>query len=292
VSTARPAALLAALILLAPAAATGVDAAPKELAARIQRLVRELADRDYDTRESASKALLRIGRPALPLLTPAVKDADAERAWRAKRLVSLIGQLPHRGPVDPKCTNGYMPASGAARQLQTFAAAKTGPVDRLRFRAARTFNLPFRLEIKLYAGDRPQGEPLAQATLDAEWTKPNNAVTGVSRFFRWMEVPLKARLEKGKTYCLVFGSPDSAATNPWLINCFYRDAFPGGEHRRMEGDKPESLGKHDLVFELHHGGQVRLTTVPGGVELSKQEEYGLGHDGVDLRKSAQPLPVW
>jgi len=270
-----------------PRPAEAKNAVPAELAARIRKLIEDLADDNYYTRAAAHKALRKIGRPALERLQAATRDADAERAWRAKDLVYTISRLPDPSKVDPNCTNGYMPVYGTCQQIQTFKAPADAQIDTIRFRAARTLAVPFGpLELELHAGDKPGEKPLATATFTTQWANQKGGVTGVTRFLRWFEAKAKVPLRKGATYSLVFRSPAARNTSPWLINCFYRDTFPAGAHRRQDGDELESLGKHDLVFELRAGGRIVLTSVPAKVDLGKQEHFGLGHDGADLRENA------
>jgi HEAT repeat protein len=52
--------------------------------------VRRLGDDDFDTREQAAADLIRAGRKALPLLRPALRDDDRERARRAEQCVQEI----------------------------------------------------------------------------------------------------------------------------------------------------------------------------------------------------------
>jgi len=260
-------------------------AATAELQGRIRKLIKDVGDLDYDIRTAASKELIKIGRPALELLEAATKDKDAERVWRAKELVYYISRLPKPTKVDRKCTNGYMPVHGTVKQLQTFTPDADVEIDAVRFRAARTLAVPFGdLQVELHAGDKPGDKALATATFEYEWTDANNKVHGVTRFMQWFEAAMKLKLRKGATYCLVFSSARSGATSPWLVNCFYRDTFAAGKHRRQDGDKPEDLGKYDLVFELRAADKTVLSSVPDKVDLTKREEFGVGHDGTDLRK--------
>lgn len=276
------AALCPATLYAAEGAPIGQHPAP-ELEARIRKLIDELGDRDYDTREAATRQLLYIGRPALGLLRAATGDADAERVRRAEQLVSAIVRLPDPAAVDPKCTNGYMATFGSYVHFQTLTVETDTQIEAIRFRAARTLLLPQPLDVQLYAGPEPKGDAIATATIKSEWTEPEDKLRGVTRFFQWFEVSMKANLEKGKTYCLAFRSPESAPSNPWLINCFYRDTFAGGEHQVVRDTSAEKLGPYDLVFELRSGEEIVLTSVPANVDLSKQEEFGIGHDGTDLR---------
>lgn len=54
--------------------------------ATIKKLIRELGDENYRTREKATAALEKAGVPALPFLTEALSDPDLEIAIRAKRI--------------------------------------------------------------------------------------------------------------------------------------------------------------------------------------------------------------
>jgi hypothetical protein len=62
---------------------------------RIVTCVRQLGDESFDVRDQASKDLVAAGRWALPYLRPALKDADVERARRARECVAVIEKVPH-----------------------------------------------------------------------------------------------------------------------------------------------------------------------------------------------------
>jgi hypothetical protein len=57
---------------------------------RIARLVQELGADDYKVREAAEAELKKIGAPAIPPLKKALEDKDAERAERARRVLTEI----------------------------------------------------------------------------------------------------------------------------------------------------------------------------------------------------------
>jgi 6-phosphogluconolactonase (cycloisomerase 2 family) len=83
------AAWLAAFAWLATADAQEV-APDRELEARIDRLIVQLDDEKFRTRESAERELLEIGQPALARLEAAAKDSSLERSERAARLLRDI----------------------------------------------------------------------------------------------------------------------------------------------------------------------------------------------------------
>jgi len=68
-------------------AAVGEEAAPPE---RVERLVRQLGDPDYFTRQRAQDELARLGFEAFDALSAAADDADAEIAARAKYLLQSM----------------------------------------------------------------------------------------------------------------------------------------------------------------------------------------------------------
>jgi hypothetical protein len=74
----------------------GVDAAG------IRRLIRQLGDESFDTRQKASADLVALGPAAVPWLREATSDADAEVARRARECLERISE-PHDaalvGPV-------------------------------------------------------------------------------------------------------------------------------------------------------------------------------------------------
>jgi 6-phosphogluconolactonase (cycloisomerase 2 family) len=64
--------------------------ADKELAAKIDRLIRELADDSFAVREKAEQELAQIGEAALAKLQIAANDSSAERSQRATKLLKEI----------------------------------------------------------------------------------------------------------------------------------------------------------------------------------------------------------
>ncbi len=74
----------------------------------VARLVRQLGSESFAEREAASRALERLGEPALPLLRKATRHPDLEVRVRAARLVRLI-----QGRLDRVDFPGEPPPSGA-----------------------------------------------------------------------------------------------------------------------------------------------------------------------------------
>jgi hypothetical protein len=258
-----------------------------ELLEKIRKLVEQLGDADYQKREDAGKELLKIGGPALDAVREAAKDKDPERAERARELVPKLERMLRKG--DPNATNGWQAIWGDVGQVQTFKVTESFEAATVRLRLARGYNLPGTLEVKLRgAKEEKEAEPLAEASKGAEWDGKNGGRAGVSRYFRWLDFEMSAKLEKDKVYRLVLTSDASGEGSPWLANTFYRDTYPGGELLKSDGEKTERVAKLDLVLEiLDKEGQVRLTTVPKGVDLSKKELFGIGRDGTDMNKPAE-----
>ena len=158
-------------------------------------------------------------------------------------------------------TDGYMPVAGEVRHVQTFKSSGT-TVTGVSLRLARTTEVP---EDDLFIEIREPGkaEPLAKGFIPVEWQNPGPKVRGkaVVRFYQWFSGQVKAEgLVKGRTYELVISSPDSFEAAPWLVNAFYRDAYPDGEYRRERAGKPivaRAGTSFDLVFVLSgDGGDV------------------------------------
>ncbi|MHC4608563.1 MAG: DUF2341 domain-containing protein, partial [Planctomycetota bacterium] len=64
--------------------------AGKDLAKRIRDLVAKLGSPDWVARDTATEALIEIGRPSEPFLEEAAKSDDAEVKWRADRILREI----------------------------------------------------------------------------------------------------------------------------------------------------------------------------------------------------------
>ena len=55
----------------------------------MEALVKQLGDDDYNTRESAEKRLVEMGRLAIPLLKDALKSPDPEVVFPRQRMLLL-----------------------------------------------------------------------------------------------------------------------------------------------------------------------------------------------------------
>jgi HEAT repeat protein len=94
--------------------------------ARLQRLVRQLGDDDFDKREEASQELVKAGRKAVAYLKPAAASKDLEVARRAEKCLEAVVDSPlanlmpgvvrllvERKPDDAlPILLAYLPASG------------------------------------------------------------------------------------------------------------------------------------------------------------------------------------
>jgi len=195
--------------------------------------------------------------------------------------------VPVPGKVDPKGTNGFQPVWAGQWHVQTFKAA--GPkVESIRLRLAGTEAAPGGdLVAELRDPRKPEVQPLARAVFraaapDAKVPAEGATVCRLTPEFEWQSAPFKAEgLEPGQVYELAFSSPEALDQSPWLVNCYYRDAYAGGEHRpggAQEKKPAEEPKAFDLVFELTGGG-VKVTSVPGDGVLPAKERAGLSHEG-------------
>jgi hypothetical protein len=269
-----------------PPAAGKTEKVDPKLKARIKELIKQLGHDEYDKREAAGKALVRIGKPAREQVAAARKDKDAERATRAGEVYEKLKTLPDPANVNRDCTNGWMAVWGEVKQVQTFTVKEDVTISKLRFRAARGFSMPGTLSVDLQlVGAKKDADALATASQVAAWTTKDGKARSITRYMRWWELELKAKLLKGKTYKLVFSSVDSTKSSPWLINCMYRDHFKAGSHLRQKGEKASKLGAYDLVMQLCAKDEVKLTTVPAKLDFTRKELFGLGHDGANMGKT-------
>lgn len=84
-----------------PAAATPTE---------IKKLIAQLGDDDYKTRDAAAQRLRAIGKPALPALKEALNHPDPEVVARAQTLIKRLEVRPLPGP-DPHNVNGILNAT-------------------------------------------------------------------------------------------------------------------------------------------------------------------------------------
>jgi WD40 repeat protein len=92
--------LLLCLAALLPTAAPPADPASAEVA----RLIRQLGNDDFETREAATTRLNDIGEPALPALHEALASKDAEVRRRAETIVAAIESKLY---VELLCLSGH-----------------------------------------------------------------------------------------------------------------------------------------------------------------------------------------
>jgi len=78
------------VLTVSPAVAQKSKTSNAELAAKITKLVKDLDAADFETREQAEKALIKIGKPALDAVTKAAKSPSAEVQIRAKRILAAL----------------------------------------------------------------------------------------------------------------------------------------------------------------------------------------------------------
>jgi hypothetical protein len=119
--------------------------------ALIKKLVQQLGSEDYTDREAATKRLLSIGKPVLPVLRDAAKnDADREIRRRAQRLVERLD--PQVDPIEQ-----MLKEAGKLEEQKEFEKA-AALLDRLFERAkdlyspgqaAPTTEIPFLTEVAL-----------------------------------------------------------------------------------------------------------------------------------------------
>jgi hypothetical protein len=94
----------------------------------VRRLIRQLGDDDFDTRQKASAELVKLGSPAAVYLREAAKDADAEVARRARECLGKIGQATDAVLVGPAIRlTALRDPDGAAEVLLTLALRSRDP---------------------------------------------------------------------------------------------------------------------------------------------------------------------
>ena len=140
---------------------------------KIKKLIRDLASGSFDVREKAVEELIKQGEPAVPFLSQAMSDPDAEVAGRAKECLEKIGK-----PVDPAVAQAVLrllaerkPAGSAGVLLDYLPCA---PNEEVRQHAAAA----------LEAVARPDGKPdkaLVQALEDKDVARREAAATALGR---------------------------------------------------------------------------------------------------------------
>ncbi|MHC4917666.1 MAG: hypothetical protein ACYTGB_19490 [Planctomycetota bacterium] len=208
----------------------------------------------------------------------------------AAPLGALAGEEgPEEGKIDPKVrreqiaagvslttTAGWRPVYGEVRQVQSFKAKGT-TVAQIGFRAARTMEYPGdNLSIQLR--DPRSKEILATVKFtDYNWGK--NTVTRYFKSYTFKIGPVQ--VERGKTYEVVFSAPRAERGYVWLINCFYRNAYPRGRGYREEDGRKVSGPDLDLVLDVTDpAGNPVARTIPADVALGQKQHFALAYKEV------------
>lgn len=103
---------------------------------RITGLVRQLGSKDWEAASEAQRALVRIGRPAVPPLCESLAERNASVAWRS---AWVLGRIWDRRAVEPLCR-----VLRAAYPEPLFSSANRADAAR---RAARDQHAMLRVEV-------------------------------------------------------------------------------------------------------------------------------------------------
>ncbi|MES2996063.1 MAG: hypothetical protein V4733_04555 [Verrucomicrobiota bacterium] len=118
------------------------DAKTPDNSASLARMIVQLADETYKTREEATLKLWNVGEPALPLLREATRSPDPERAIRAGDMVRKIEM--HLTPG----TDGVV-----VDLVEKFLAARERPEERVRLMGLLREQRAWRPMLKLFAAE-------------------------------------------------------------------------------------------------------------------------------------------
>ncbi len=75
-----------------PVATPSLDPADAPSAAEIAQLIEQLGHKTFAQREASANQLVQLGSSARPAIRTALKSADAEVRWRAKRILTVINE--------------------------------------------------------------------------------------------------------------------------------------------------------------------------------------------------------
>jgi hypothetical protein len=161
---------------------------PDSDVAKIERLVRDLADNRYRVRQAAETRLALLGEPALPFIEKAVKSDDLEVSRRAGRLharISRAAALRRKELLSRRLTRTLRPALAFVPRAEERAGHRVHVVA-----------------IKLTGADKAYVSQLRQL-LGPDWDKIRLAVHGKSVVVLWgsdvrlLDATLK-NLQEGK----------------------------------------------------------------------------------------------
>jgi hypothetical protein len=214
---------------------------PKDQAPRIDRLIAQLDDDDFQVRQTATEELKKIGLPAEAAVRRALAGSpSAEARQRLKDILATIA------PRYEGSSPGWYWVYGAIAHAQTFKA--TGDkVQSLELRVARLNPRQPAAALEVEVRDLALGQIYARGTIGPEQSKTE---------FAWREVQWQKRpvLTPGQSYLLLFHSQDTTNRAPWLVNAIYSDLYPDGGH---PGKVP-----HDFFFRLKYADGRALHVGP------------------------------
>jgi hypothetical protein len=158
---------------------------PAELQAKIESLIKELGDEDFDKREAATAGLKEIGAPALDAIRKAAKSDNDEVKNRAD---GIIGGLAAAAKPPPAADDDSMPQlSGTEDEITTTRMTVKGHVN-IEEIALETQYGDLHVAVSDLGGItfRTSGPSTAKATVSCQNQPPQN----------WLET--KVELEKGQ----------------------------------------------------------------------------------------------
>ncbi len=126
----------------------GVD--EKELKKKIGALIETLGDVDWQEREKATRELIRIGKPALPLVIEAARSNDAEVKWRAEHIVKEMREKGASATIAAGVSTTPSDLRGQAAILSQVGASRT--------RASLPGGWPLRIRLTILRD--PEGDVL------------------------------------------------------------------------------------------------------------------------------------
>jgi HEAT repeat protein len=123
-----------------PPALRCLEGATGDFRERVRALVRGLSSEKWKERDESARALVALGRAAVPALQERTESGDSEVEWRLKAVLAEIGERKGRDERLELARNvalcGFLGEAGDPRAVRTLAGLLAGAAPSLRLAAA------------------------------------------------------------------------------------------------------------------------------------------------------------
>ena len=191
--------VVAALTLLSagPASTQGGKKTTPATDKQVAKLITKLGDALFEVREGAYKALVKIGKPALPRLRKAAQGGEPEIQMRARKAIKEIEAQPAPPPKrggegkkegSPTLLEDRVQMTNISETARVASRVWEGPTVTIKDKQGKAKAVVLRIRLQATLADLAGGEPTGQVELFARWqTDATFGPAGLRGTFRLVE---------------------------------------------------------------------------------------------------------